>query len=124
GVPLCTAAGDQTLPVIAPDGFGGAILAWEDFRDNRPRIYTQRVNSAGVTRWAANGLSLSALSGDGQSPAIVSTPSGRAMLVWEDSRRSTFNADLYGQCLDSAGVAQWPANGLAISSAGSDQANA
>ena len=123
GVPLCAADGDQTVPSIAADGLGGAVVAWDDSRASRPQVYAQRVNSAGVTRWASNGLALSVLPGDQLNPAIASASKGGAIVAWSDARKSTFNADLYAQRVDSAGVAQWAANGLAICSAGSDQAS-
>jgi hypothetical protein len=47
GVPLCTAGGNQTSPVIAPDGVGGAIVTWSDYRAGTD-IYTQSVNARGV----------------------------------------------------------------------------
>ncbi len=46
GVPVCTATGDQSLIVMAEDCTGGAVLAWNDFRDSEiyeGEIYAQRV---------------------------------------------------------------------------------
>lgn len=34
GVPICTSTGSQVAPAIAPDGTGGAIIAWSDDRNN------------------------------------------------------------------------------------------
>jgi hypothetical protein len=33
GFALCTAADEQSLPALAADGSGGAIVAWQDFRN-------------------------------------------------------------------------------------------
>ncbi|HTM58140.1 MAG TPA: FlgD immunoglobulin-like domain containing protein [Candidatus Udaeobacter sp.] len=45
GRALCIAAGDQTIPVTASDGAGGAIVAWQDPRagNSLQDIYAQRV---------------------------------------------------------------------------------
>ena len=48
GVALCTAAYDQRAPAIAPDGAGGAIVAWQDARNGPLDIYAQRVGPAGL----------------------------------------------------------------------------
>jgi hypothetical protein len=52
GVALCTAARNQTSPVVAADGTGGAIVAWQDLRngnvnDDDDDIYAQRVSASG-----------------------------------------------------------------------------
>ncbi|UCF04141.1 MAG: T9SS type A sorting domain-containing protein [bacterium] len=46
GVPVCTATGDQSSTVMTEDCMGGAILAWNDYRDSEfyeGEIYAQRV---------------------------------------------------------------------------------
>lgn len=48
GVPVSTAQGDQSLPVLTSDGSGGAIIAWMDGRDfSVTNIFAQRVMSNG-----------------------------------------------------------------------------
>ena len=47
GVAVCVAPASQENPVIASDGVGGAILAWQDTRlggTNPQNIYAQRIN--------------------------------------------------------------------------------
>ncbi len=49
GRPICTAAGVQRDPAIAPDGTGGAVITWMDRRGlNNFDIYAQRVDADGV----------------------------------------------------------------------------
>jgi FlgD Ig-like domain len=50
GTVLCGAAGNQTLPEIATDGRGGALVAWNDARvsASSAHIYAGRVDSVGV----------------------------------------------------------------------------
>lgn len=47
GVALCTAAGAQATPALAPDGVGGAIVTWPDNRGENWDIYAQSVDSRG-----------------------------------------------------------------------------
>jgi hypothetical protein len=48
GVALCAAGGTQSLPTVAPDGEGGAIVAWSDLRSlANYDIYVQRVSPFG-----------------------------------------------------------------------------
>ena len=48
GVAICVAVGSQNLPVAAPDGSGGAIVAWYDYRNPFSiDIYAQRVERFG-----------------------------------------------------------------------------
>jgi hypothetical protein len=45
GSPICTAAGEQSDPVMVEAGNGGAYLAWMDRRNGGADIYAQRVNT-------------------------------------------------------------------------------
>jgi len=59
---LCTGASTQQYPTIATDGFGGAIVAWQDERNSSVNIdvYAQRVSgSGGITAVALGGPSYS-----------------------------------------------------------------
>ena len=48
GVALCTADSSQVDATIASDGGGGAIVAWQDYRNlTNPDIYAQRVQANG-----------------------------------------------------------------------------
>jgi len=47
GVPLCRAPGDQEGTLLLPDGTGGAIVTWSDYRFYAD-VYAQRVDGAGV----------------------------------------------------------------------------
>ena len=65
GVPICTAVTDQYNPSICPDGAGGAIIAWSDFRNGlNDNIFAQHVLAAGTVdgAWAVNGVQVTNLS--------------------------------------------------------------
>ena len=119
GVAICTAAGFQGSPTLVSDGVGGAIIAWHDQRSGNYDIYAQRVNAAGVTQWAANGVALCTATGDQQSPVVVPDGAGGAIVTWADARSGS--NDIYAQRVSAAGVPQWVANGVAVCAAAGDQ---
>jgi len=48
GVAISTATGTQQIPTIVGDGSGGAIIAWEDYRNGTDyNIYAERVDQVG-----------------------------------------------------------------------------
>jgi hypothetical protein len=48
GVGLCVAGNHQYNPALAPDGAGGAIVTWQDYRGGPTAdIYAQRVDASG-----------------------------------------------------------------------------
>ncbi len=44
---MCTLTSNQRSPRLASDGTGGAIVAWEDWRNGDTDVYALRINSAG-----------------------------------------------------------------------------
>lgn len=116
GVAVCSAADVQTHPHLVPDGSGGAIIAWQDFRTGSSYdIYAQRLNGAGVPQWAANGIPISAATDWQDSVRACSDGSGGAIVAWRDRRSGTY--DIYAQRVNSAGAVQWTADGVALCTA-------
>ncbi len=115
GIAISTATGDQSYPTIDSDSSGGAIIAWQDARSGDIDIYAQRVNSSGVVQWIANGVAICTATGIQQLPTVISDGSGGAIIVWEDLRAT--NWGIYAQRVNSSGVVQWTANGVAIDTA-------
>ena len=112
GVAISVALSDQTIPVIAPDGFGGAIIAWQDGRGG-PSIYAQRVSASGAVQWTTDGVQVST---NGTSPVIVSDGSGGAVIAFLSANH------IYAQKVDNSGVKQWVGSpALAISTASTNQ---
>ena len=95
GVAISTAAGSQENPLAVTDGAGGLIATWADTRGGAYDVYAQRLNSAGVAQWVANGVALCAATGDQKQPRICSDGAGGAVV----------------------GTPQWTANGVAVCSA-------
>ncbi|WDT80847.1 MAG: IPT/TIG domain-containing protein [Candidatus Manganitrophus sp.] len=75
GIPVTAAANAQLSPQVIPDGSGGAILVWLDFRNGgTPDLFVQRINGDGAAQWGADGIPLSL---GGQRPTISPSDFGR-----------------------------------------------
>jgi FlgD Ig-like domain len=121
GAPVCTVAGGEFFPVVASDGAGGAIFAWEDFRGFDPDIFVQRLDAAGTLKWTTTGVPMCTQAGTQDAPTIVADQAGGAIVTWEDHRTGT-NYDVYAQRVNGTGAAQWAADGVALCTALGDQA--
>ena len=126
GVALCTAVNDQIDVEPIPDGAGGAIVTWDDFRGVTTTgrdIYAQRVNASGTVQWTTDGVALCMAPHDQTTPVIVSDAAGGAIVAWEDDRSGIGSSDLYAQGIDASGTVKWIANGLVLSGALENQYN-
>jgi hypothetical protein len=57
-VVVCDESGYQLNPDIIGDGFGNAVVAWEDYRNSNDEIYAQKVDAYGTAVWATNGIQI------------------------------------------------------------------
>src|SRR6185369_6282308 len=123
GRALSTAPGDQLGPVIASDGAGGAIVAWQDRGTSPSNIDVEHVLATGVVDagWPANGRAL--LAGLAQTivpngEAIISDGVGGAIVTWSDDRSSQNGSDIYAHHVLATGAVDpaWPVNGTAVCS--------
>jgi hypothetical protein len=112
---------DQINPVIAADGGGGAIIAWEDKRAGDVDIYGQRVDSSGIVQWTSTGVLICSATGDQVNPQIVSVYSGGANIAWMDSRNAA--SDIYIQQITAEGRKISATGGSAVCTADSSQIN-
>lgn len=116
GVVVSTNSAVQTQPVVAPDGSGGAFVAWADFRNGpaNSEIFIQKISSAsGGPQFNVGGASITTAANDQSNPRMVSDDLGGVFVAWEDERNLTL--DLFGQKVSAAGAPQYGDNGLAIS---------
>ena len=100
GLGVCIAVGAQTVPVLAADGAGGALIAWEDSRSGSADIYAHHVLQSGVVDpgWQLEGSPVSMATNQQQSPSLIADGSGGAILAWHDSRTAASTAiDIYAQ---------------------------
>ncbi|MGD1047199.1 MAG: FlgD immunoglobulin-like domain containing protein [Candidatus Krumholzibacteriaceae bacterium] len=110
GVATCSTGGDRWSPLVAPDGAGGAIVVWLD--NNVYGIYAQRVNAAGVTLWAPNGVAVCTPGTGRQNLSIVPDGAGGAIIVWSDLGGA--DAHIQAQRVNASGMVQWGADGVAV----------
>jgi hypothetical protein len=118
GMPVCQASGGQFAPAVVADGFGGAIIAWTDFRAGRDDdVYACRITGEGVfpSGWPVGGTAVSAAQGNQRNPVIVADGSGGAILAWLDQRDGSAN-HLFMSRLTRDGVvgSGWMADGNPI----------
>ncbi|KUG26232.1 hypothetical protein ASZ90_003929 [hydrocarbon metagenome] len=122
GVAVCIQTSPQWSPTITSDGSSGAIITWRDDRSGNSDIYAQRINSSGAALWTANGVAVCTEGSSQDKPTITSDGSGEAIITWEDYRNGGIR-DIYAQRINSSGVAQWTANGVAVITNASHQLN-
>jgi hypothetical protein len=119
-VPICTAPYGQQRPAIIPDGIGGAIIVWTDWRNATSwSIYAQRIDHTGSTQWTTNGVMLSEGAASQYAPSLVSDGAGGAIAVWQDSRSGT--SHIYGQRISVDGTVQWDPAGVSMSTSSMGQ---
>jgi hypothetical protein len=114
GIPVCTAAGFQGFPKLAPDGSGGVFVAWGDLRDGLVASYAQRVTAAGgiAAGWPANGKRI--VLGPYQQQ-LISDGVGGAFLFGA-TPASLYFADCYLQRFIGSGdiAPGWPPDGAPV----------
>lgn len=114
--------GDPQNPVLAPDGAGGAIVAWADNRAGSYNVFAHHITGTGLVdnAWPVNGLRLTT-AGLELYPSISSDGAGGAYIAWQDRRSGAY--DIYVQRLTGSGSVSpgWTANGIAVCTAAGDQ---
>jgi hypothetical protein len=119
GVAIRSLAGSSGYNArLCPDGSGGAIIAWYDYRSN-VRIYAQRVNAQGVVQWTANGVLVNTVGTQEYNPSLVSDGAGGAVVTY---REYGSPSGIYAQRLDPTGSSLW-GTGTALCTLGSSQSN-
>ncbi|MCC6407450.1 MAG: hypothetical protein IT453_09800 [Planctomycetes bacterium] len=102
---------------LVTDAQGNALLAFTDTRAGSDLdVYAYKITQAGAFAWGANGVVVSSNNDFEASPQCAALTDGSLAVVWG---RSPSGADgtVRIQRLDANGVAQYAANGLAISGA-------
>ncbi len=96
GLPVCTAANDQTGPALVPDGHGGIIAAWRDGRVSAvsTHVYAERVDSAGVAPGNA-GVAPVAAQGFRLLPPAPNPTHAGAVIAFTLSAPAQVSVDLY-----------------------------
>ncbi|HEU4363984.1 MAG TPA: T9SS type A sorting domain-containing protein [Candidatus Krumholzibacteria bacterium] len=100
--------------MITSDGAGGAIVCWADGRDGGADLYAQRITSAGLTLWTADGVAVCTAPGFRFDMETVSDGVGGAIGVWIDERAGAEADDIYAQRVSANGIVLWAADGVPI----------
>ena len=119
GVTVSAGLNDQIQVVTAPDGLGGAIVAWYDTRNGTTSIYARKIDRYGVPQWTIDGVAICTATNVQDNPQIASDGAGGAIITWEDKRTGTF--DIYAQRVNASGATQWSSNGVAVCTAAGAQ---
>jgi hypothetical protein len=112
GVAVCTYESEQQQCRMIPDGYGGAIIAWQDYRMGPGDIYAQRVDAGGNLLWAAEGVAICAADNEQWDVRLMVYGAAGAILTWTDTRSG--DMDIYAQRIESSGNAVWTADGVAV----------
>ncbi len=114
-------------PRVVDDAAGGALVAWEDYRNGVDGgIYGVRVNASGAKAapWDTSGSEVCDLAGSNQtSPTVARDGAGGMIVVWSDDRSGT-SEDLYAQRMSGSAARLWTVTGVPVCVATGDQAGA
>lgn len=109
GVSLVFGTGVNPVQRVVADGSGGAIITWShmtSFSADSNSWVSQRVDSLGMRRWNANGVTVSRTAGHKEGLSITGDDQGGASYAWGEVRAA--NYDLFGQQVDATGRIRWP----------------
>lgn len=121
GVAICTSPNTQNNPKLDINGFGGAIITWQDKRTTFDYdIYAQNINSTGTVLWPVNGVAVCNAVNTQNNPRIEPDGANGAVIAWTD-KRGGIDYDIYAQRLDASGAPQWLTNGIVICNNTSNQ---
>jgi hypothetical protein len=121
GAPVSRAAFLQQRLELVADGGGGAIIAWEDYRNvivigkniyTQSDLYAQRMTASGAPAWTVDGIPLSRGAGFQLGPpAMAADGVGGALVVFE-----TYAGGIFAQHVLSTGAIGpgWDPNGIGI----------
>ena len=104
GLLASTAPGYQVDPVLAPDGLGGAYVAFEDLNELH-QVVAQHLTGSGnyAPGWPAEGTPVAPAPGVQGNPYIVANGLGGAITAWDDTRSGPNGYDIYAQLLGASG---------------------
>ena len=119
GAPIAVAPGNQSAPGMAPDGAGGAYLAWADARILPVQAFVQRITATGdpAPGWPANGR-LVAGSTLAQTGVVVAPDgAGGALVSWSVRHADGSVFQMLERIRGDGSLAPgWPASGVTCDS--------
>ena len=111
GILVCGDPSLQMLPSIEADGYGGAIIVWQDYRNNNWDIFAQRIESNGNPAWSSGGYIVCDAIKNQRNPKICNS-TNYIYIAWRDQRDCSdvgdLQAELYAQRISMSGNRYWP----------------
>jgi hypothetical protein len=121
GIRVSNSSDWQNYPIAIGDGAGGAIIAWNDYRDLQfYGLFVQRIDCHGDLVWSDSGLSLCDVPSDKQDTKLALDCDGNVFVVWADYR-SHEDMDIYLQKISPSGTLLFSNEGLPVSVLEGDQ---
>lgn len=120
GKHIASPVNSQRVSIMARDGKGGFIVAWDDrgLDDQVNDVYAQRIDADGNKKWGDKGVAVSTPGNRQYWPSVVSDKKGGAIIAWQDRVVTDFdNSRVIAQHLDSAGKKLWEEAGIIVSDA-------
>lgn len=103
----------QLFPQGVPDGKGGLLIVWEDYRTGKDwDVYAQRVDDSNNPLWEPNGQPISLANNNQRRLRMVGYDT-HAVVVWND-RRGRSSWDIYAQAINFDGQVLWEKDGIPI----------
>ena len=119
-ITVANAVDGQLFPQGVPDGKGGIIIVWEDYRTGKDwDVYAQRVDEKNTAMWNQNGIPLSIAPFNQRRLRMVGYDT-HAIVVWND-RRGRSSWDIYAQAVSIDGKTLWGKDAIPICTNTADQ---
>lgn len=119
GSPIGNAGGLGDYLEMAPDGTGGAVVAWQLAGGNMSDVRAQRIAPQGYVMWDANGVVMGVANHDQTEPAVTGDGAGGAIVSWSELTGTCYNIRL--QRIRMNGAIAWTAGGISACSVDSPQ---
>lgn len=111
GLPISTAAGNQTIIHMLADAANGFVITWDN--DDAGHIYSQRINLSGTPLWSLNGLAVSPPAQTLYDAEVTADGTGNYIYAYH----SPVNNTVLAQKLNINGIQQWGAAGTVVCNA-------
>jgi len=123
GVPLGITKGGGACPsntLVVSDGYGGAMVVWEDLRKGLMSMYAQKIDAEGNIKWQPGGEEVCYIKTNSSfwPRTAVSDGSGGAIIAWGYKEAKTNKRGLLIQRLDADGRTMWPDDGILLTERG------
>ena len=121
GRPLCIKPSFQFAPYVVPDGEGGFVAAWHDYRNsigdfsNDRDVYAQRIDKNGNKLWGEDDLEVIRGKYYRGVEGLINTSDSCFIFLWHDERNYPESGSIYVQKIDKEGKKLWDSTGVKAS---------